>query len=208
MLKSAILWSHDTVNSVWRSWLASTTHRVLLSTECSLTLKTWNGTKSIVCSRAFHHLTEFLHLILSPWGSPCVVSTYSMALCGSKSLGFFQWKPFQGMRSQAALCWMISSLPSCLLCCGSSCSASGTLPHGYCSHFLCWQPNAGLSDFGVSPLPEDWLSLLSQSTLGRQIHCHHCDVKFKGKKKQRKIGKYSSLIRYVLSEAPELFPGF
>lgn len=105
---------------------------------------------------------------------------------------FFQWKPFQGMRSQAALCLITSSLPSCLLCCGCSCSASSTLPHGYCSLFLCWQPSAGLSDFGVSPLPEDWLSLVSQFSLGRQIHCHHCDVKFKGKKK-RKIGKYSSL---------------
>lgn len=174
VLKSAILWSHDTVNSVWSSWLASTTHRVLLSTECSLTLRTWNGTKSIVCSRAFHHLTEFLHFYLFN------------GFVWKLKVWVFQWKPFQGMRSQAALCLITSSLPSCLLCCGCSCSASSTLPHEYCSLFLCWQPSAGLSDFGVSPLPEDWLSLVSQFSLGRQIHCHHCDVKFKGKKKKGK----------------------
>lgn len=43
-------------------------------------------------------------------------------------------------------------------------------------------------DFGVSPLAEDWFSLVSQSMLGRQTHCHNCDVKYREGKK----GKYSS----------------
>lgn len=113
MFRSVVLWLHDTVNWIWSSWLTSPTHRAFFSTGCSLSLKTWSGTKSIVYSRAFHHLIEFLHLISSLWNSLCVVPTHSMPLFGILKF-FCHEKSFQGMRSQVALCWVTSSLQSLL----------------------------------------------------------------------------------------------
>lgn len=101
VLKSAILWLHDTVDGFWSSWLTSPTHRVFLSTGCSPSLKTWSKKKAILCSRAFHHLTEFLLLISGLWSSLCVVSTYSMTLFGILKFGLFvffflPWEAFLG----------------------------------------------------------------------------------------------------------------
>lgn len=168
MLKSALLWLHDTVNLIWSSWLMSTMHREFFSTECSPSLKTWIGTKSIVYSWAFHHFPEFLLLISSPWSSLCAASTYSIAM-------FEILKFFISMRSLSrewgaklhCAGWLPACSHSCLRCCGSSWTASSTLPRGYCSVFLCRQPSAALLDSGVSPLPEDWFSLVSSIHAGQ-----------------------------------------
>lgn len=137
VLKSAILWLHDTVDGFWSSWLTSPTHRVFLSTGCSPSLKTWSKKKSILCSRAFHHLTEFLLLISGLWSSLCVVSTYSMTLFGILKFGlfffFFAMRSLSGEGGAKLHCagWLPACSHSCLLCCGSSWTASSTLPCGY-----------------------------------------------------------------------------
>lgn len=168
----------------------STMHREFLSTECSPSLKTWIGTKSIAYSRAFHHFPELLHLISSPWSSLCAASTYSIAMFGILKF-FFSMRSLSSEWGAKLHCagWLPACSHSCLLCCDSSWTASSTLPRGCCSVFLCRQPSAALLDSGVSPLPEDWFSLVSQSMLGRETCCHSCDVKFKRKKKR---GKCSS----------------
>lgn len=65
--------------------------------------------------------------------------------------------------------------------------------------------SAALLEFGASPLAEDWYSLVSHSTLGRQTHCHNRDVKFNEKKEKENTDPE---VRCALFEAPELLPGF
>lgn len=176
MLTSALLWLHDTVNSIWSSWLTSYTHTVFLSTECSPSLKTWSAKKSIVYWKAFHYLTEFLYLIFSPWSSLCCFYLFNEIVWNLK-FGVFSREWGAKLHCTGWLQLAVALVSSVVALLGQP----AALCHVDTARFF----SAALLEFGASPLAEDWYSLVSHSTLGRQTHCHNRDVKFNEKKKRK-----------------------